>query len=114
MNYLSRRVFIWLLWLLGLLFFVIASQEYSSLKSSLVNFINVTVPSIEENNLELAKVVQFLLSKKITKIKIEADGDHDRGCLNHIINTHLYLQQENVTFSCEALDHENCSENYER
>ena len=116
LNYLTRRVFVFIrfLWLPCLLFLVIASQKYSSLKSSLVSFINVTVPPMEENNLELDQVVQFLLSKNITKIEAEADGDYDEEVVNHILNTHLYLKQENITFVCEALDLEKSTENYER
>ena len=115
LNCQTRRVFIWFLGLLCLLFLVITSQEYSSLKSSLVNYVNVTVSNVEENNaFGLDQLIQFLVSKNITKVKVETDGDQDGGCHNHILNTHLYLHQDNVSFSCEALDFEHCPENYER
>lgn len=115
MNY-QTKAFIRFLWLLCFgyfckLFLVITSQEYSSSKSS---DLNVTGLDEENTHFGLDEVVNFLLSKNITRIKAKAQGDHDKGCLSQIVNTRMYLQQENVSFSCEPLDLENCPSNYQR
>ena len=47
----------------------------------------------------------------------EEDDDDDESngsCRQRILNTKKYLHQENISFSCAALDEDNCSSRFQR